>query len=216
VRGFNLSWHPQASLRERGVYAIAALLIGAGLIYYSNYQNCFLTSYQPSCEQPYSEDGRVDMGRILAEYRGKGYVLATTEAGLLPYYSGWTTIDTWGLNDPFIAHNGALTAEYLDRYKPHIIMFHDYYSPLVPPKLTEANLAQRWFSMTITMKTYAESHGYILAAVFGDSPYDAHHYYVRPDFADSGKIVTQISRMKKYYWFTTGKKAINYAGYPEP
>jgi hypothetical protein len=156
------------------------------------------------------------MGKLLSEYRGKGYVIATTEAGLIPYYSGWSAIDTWGLNDQFIAHNGGLTAEYLDRYKPHVIMFHDYYSPLVPPKLTEANLAQPWFRMTITMKEYAESNGYILAAIYGDSPYDAHYYYVRPDFEDSERIVEQISSMKRYYWFATGKRALNYAGYPEP
>jgi hypothetical protein len=209
VRGISFPFPNQ--LRERSAFIVAALTLGAGLVYYSWTQNCFLASYQLSCSTPYAADGRMDMGKLLAEYRGKGYVLATTEAGLLPYYSGWTAIDTWGLNDPFIAHNGGLTEAYLDKYKPHIIMFHDYYSPLVPPKLTEANLVQPWFRMTITMKEYAESHGYILAAIFGDSPYDTHYYYVRADFEDSARIVRQISEMKKYYWFTTGKKAINYA-----
>jgi arabinofuranosyltransferase len=216
VRGLSLSWPQRLTGREKSAYFVAAILAGLGLVYYSHYQNCFLTSYQTSCQQPYSADGRADMGKLLAEYRGKGYVIATTEAGLLPYYSGWTTIDTWGLNDQFIAHNDGLTTDYLDTYKPHVIMFHDYYSPLVPPKLTEANLAQPWFRMTITLKEYAEAKGYILAAVFGDSPYDAHYYYVRPDFEDSQRIVEQISKMKKYYWFRTGKKAINYAGYLEP
>src|SRR6266508_59357 len=216
VRGLSLSWPQQLNRRERSASLLATVLAGLGLVYYSHYQNCFLTSYQTSCQQPYSAYGRADMGKLLAAYRDEGYVIATTEAGLLPYYSGWTTIDTWGLNDQFIAHNGGLTMDYLDKYKPHVIMFHDYYSPLVPPKLTEANLAQPWFRMTITMKEYAEAKGYILAAVFGDSPYDAHYYYVRPDFEDSQRIVEQISKMKKYYWFRTGKKAINYAGYLEP
>ena len=206
----------QLSGRERGAYFIALIALSASLIYYSWYQNCFLTSYQQTCARPYERDGRYDMGKLLAEYRGKGYVIATTEAGLLPYYSGWDAIDTWGLNDQFIAHNGGLTAEYLDQYKPEIIMFHDYYSPLVPPKLTEANLAQRWFGMTITMKEYAESNGYVLAAVFGDSPYDTHYYYVRTDFADSKRLIQEISTMKKYYWSPTGKKSINYAEFQEP
>ena len=216
VSGLSFSKQDQFSGREKGVYFIALMGLSAGLIYYSWYQNCFLTSYQQTCARPYESDGRYDMGKLLAEYRGKGYVIATTEAGLLPYYSGWDAIDTWGLNDQFIAHNGSLTAEYLDRYKPQIIMFHDYYSPLVPPKLTEANLAQRWFSMTITMKEYAEANGYVLAAVFGDSPYDTHYYYVRTDFADSKHLIEQISTMKKYHWPTTGKKSINYAIYSEP
>ncbi len=212
----NLSKQDQLSGRERSVYFITLVALSTGLIYYSWFQNCFLTSYQQECARPYERDGRYEMGKLLAEFRGKGYVIATTEAGLLPYYSGWDAIDTWGLNDQFIAHNGGLTAEYLDQYKPEIIMFHDYYSPLVPPKLTDANLAQRWFSMTITMKEYAEANGYVLAAVFGDSPYDTHYYYVRSDFEDSKRLIEQISKMKKYYWPTTGKRSINYAGYPEP
>jgi len=108
-----------------------------------------LILYQQTCERPYERDGRLEMAQMLADYRGKGYVIAVTEAGFVPYYSGWTAIDTWGLNDQFIAHDGGITEEYLDTYKPQCIMFHDYYSPLVPPRLTEANLRQRWFSMTI-------------------------------------------------------------------
>ncbi len=200
---------------ERSARIVALVALCGSLLFYSQYQNCFLTSYQQTCARPYENDGRYDMGKLLAEYREQGYVIATTEAGLLPYYSGWTAIDMWGLNDQFIAHNGGFTVEYLDKYKPHIIMFHDYYSPLVPPKLTEANLAQRWFGMTIMMKDYAETHGYILAAVFGDSPYDAHYYYVRTDFKDSKRLFEQISSMKKYYWPLTGKKSINYAKYQE-
>ncbi|CAG1012874.1 hypothetical protein ANAEL_04533 [Anaerolineales bacterium] len=215
VHGLNFSKQDQLSAWEKGVYIAALVAVSTGLVYYSWFQNCFLTSYQQTCARPYESDGRYDMGKLLAEYRGKGYVIATTEAGLIPYYSGWDAIDTWGLNDRFIAHNGSLTAEYLDQYKPEIIMFHDYYSPLVPPKLTEANLAQRWFSMTITMKEYAEANSYVLAAVFGDSPYDTHYYYVRTDFADSKRLIEQISKMKKYYWFATGKKSINYAVFAE-
>jgi len=216
VRGLNIFKYVQTPVWERGVYVVALTAVSAGLIYYSWYQNCFLTSYQQSCARPYERDGRYDMGKLLAEYRGKGYVIATTEAGLIPYYSGWDAIDTWGLNDPYIAHKGFLTTEYLDQYKPEIIMFHDYYSPLVPPKLTEANLAQRWFAMTITMKEYAEAKGYVLAAVFGDSPYDTHYYYVRTDFKDSKRLIQQISTMNKYYWNITGKKSINYARFTEP
>ncbi len=216
VAGFSPAPLIKLAGREKIAYAAALIAISSSLVYYSWFQNCFLVSYQKDCLTPYESDGRFEMGKLLAEYRGKGYVLATTEAGLLPYYSGWTAIDTWGLNDQFIAHNGGLTVEYLDKYKPHVIMFHDYYSPLVPPKLTEANLAQRWFSMTIMMKDYAESHGYILAAIFGDSPYDTHYYYVRSDFVDSKRLIEQISTMKKYYYPTTGKKSINYAKYQQP
>ncbi|MBI5964966.1 MAG: hypothetical protein HY863_15920 [Chloroflexi bacterium] len=215
VDRFRFSWPDQLSARERSVHFIALIFLSASLIYYSWFQNCFLTSYQQTCTTAYERDGRFEMGKLLAEYRGKGYVIATTEAGLIPYYSGWDAIDVWGLNDQFIAHN-ELTVEYIDKYKPEIIMFHDYYSPLVPPKLTEANLAQKWFGMTIKLKEYAEANDYVLAAVFGDSPYDTHYYYVRKDFADSKRLIEQISTMKNYYYPTTGKKSINYAGIPKP
>jgi hypothetical protein len=214
--GFNFSWLDQLSVKERSAYIVALSALALSLIYYSWFQNCSLTSFQQTCDRPYERDGRYEMAKMLSEYRDKGYVIATTEAGLLPYYSGWDAIDTWGLNDQFIAHNGAITMEYLDAYKPEIIMFHDYYSPLVPPKLTEGNLAQPWFGMTILLKTYAEENGYVLAAVFGDSPYDTHYYYVRTDFEDSKRIIEQISRMKNYYWPMTGKRSINYAIYETP
>jgi arabinofuranosyltransferase len=210
LRGFSFSWLDQSSVKERAAYIVALAALAVSLIYYSWFQNCSLTSFQQSCDRPYERDGRYEMAKLLAQYRDKDYMIATTEAGLLPYYSGWDAIDTWGLNDQFIAHNGTITAEYLDSHKPEIIMFHDYYSPLVPPKLTEANLAQRWFGMTILLKTYAEENGYVLAAVFGDSPYDTHYYYVRSDFEDSKRIIEQISEMKNYYWPITGKRSINY------
>ena len=216
VRGIKFEALIQAQVRERTAYFIALIGLAFGVVYYSWFQNCFLALYQQSCDRPYERDGRLEMAQMLADYRGKGYVIATTEAGLIPYYSGWTAIDTWGLNDQFIAHNGSITVEYLDEYKPHIIMFHDYYSPLVPPKLTDANLAQRWFSMTILLKTYAEENGYTLAAVFGDSPYDTHYYYVRSDFEDSKRLVEQISKFRDYFYPTTGKRSINYANFPEP
>lgn len=216
VRGINFERLKQLSLKERSAYLVAGGVLFASLVYYSWFQNCFLALYQQSCDRPYERDGRLEMAKMLADYRGKGYVIATTEAGLLPYYSGWDAIDTWGLNDQFIAHNGSITVEYLDQIRPHIIMFHDYYSPLVPPKLTEANLAQRWFSMTILLKTYAEDNGYILAAVFGDSPYDTHYYYVRSDFEDGERLVERISEFRDYFYPTTGKRSINYANFPEP
>jgi len=216
VRGFKFEALTQAQVRERAVYYVALVGLAAGIVYYSWFQTCFLALYQQSCDRPYERDGRLEMAQMLAEFRGRGYVMAVTEAGLLPYYSGWDAIDTWGLNDQFIAHNGSITVEYLDKYKPEIIMFHDYYSPLVPPKLTDANLAQRWFSMTILLKTYAEDNDYILAAVFGDSPYDTHYYYVRSDFEDSNRLVNRISEFRDYFYPTTGKRSLNYAIYQTP
>jgi arabinofuranosyltransferase len=153
----------------------------------------------------YYRDGRYDVALILSSYKDKYFIIATTEAGLLPLYSGWKTLDTWGLNDQWIAHNGGITEEYLSQFQPHIIMFHATFSPLVP---CQGNGA--WFRMLMTLKRYAEKHKYVLAAVFGDSPYDTHYYYVRSDFPESEEIINRI-RAIDYWWGGTGRKAINYA-----
>ena len=204
--------HP-SDVRIRNVWILAELVIAFGILNYSVSQNCLLTAAQTTCGVPYEADGRYDVASMLSEFQGKGYVIATSEAGLLPFYSNWIAIDTWGLNDEWIAHHGQITDGYLDLYRPDIIAFHAYFSPLVPPRLIDKNLSQSWFRMTITLKEYAESHGYILAAAFGDSPYETHYYYVRPDFKDSATIVHELVTMKNYYWFSSGRKSINYAEY---
>ena len=207
-REIGFSWPQPVAVRARGVWILAALAVVYAGLYYSWSQNCRLTMDQQSCNFAEERDGRYDVARILSDYQDKGYVIATTEAGLLPFYSNWTAVDAWGLNDEWIAHHGEVTQEYLDQYKPELIVFHAYFSPLAPPNLNEKNLSQDWFRMTITLKDYAEKHDYILAAAFGVSPYDTHYYYVRRDFPDSARIVRAISSVK-YFW---GKRAVNYVG----
>jgi hypothetical protein len=213
--GFNFSWLNQLPVRERIVHIVVLTALALSLVYYSWSRNCFVAEPQLTCSPVYGPDGRYEMGKLLSEYRGKGYTIVTTEAGLIPYYSGWTAVDAWGLNDQWIAHNGGITAEYLDQFKPEVIMFHAHFSPLIPPRATPADLAEPWFKMTYILLTYAESNGYQLAAVFGDSPYDTNYYYVRPDFEDSGQILRQISRMKNYYWQSTWNVSVNFANYQE-
>ncbi len=208
VQGLEFGWRRHLSFREKVAAGAAALLIAVAGLGYSAIQSCFL-KYHKNCFGSYA-DGRAEVGKMLAAFRDKGYVLATSEAGLVPYYSGWTTIDTWGLNDAWIAQQGEITETYLDRYHPHVIMFHAYFSPLVPPKPTEKGRRGSWGRMTILLKEYAESRGYILAAVYGENPFDTHYYYVRPDFEDSELIVRQIRNIR-YVWPVTGTRAINYA-----
>jgi arabinofuranosyltransferase len=206
------SWRWPREWAPRAAFAVAALFLVYGLLRYSSQQSCTLTSAQQSCGVAFEADGRYEVAKLLSSYEGKGYVIATSEAGLLPFYSNWTAIDTWGLNDEWIAHNGGVTQQYLDRYKPNVIVFHAYFSPLIPPRMIPKNLSQDWFRMTITLRDYAEAHGYSLAAAFGDSPYETHYYYVRQDFSDSQKITHEIATVKNYAWFSTGRKAVNYAG----
>jgi arabinofuranosyltransferase len=70
------------------------------------------------------ESTHIALGRKLATLRGEGDspVLAINDAGAVPYYSGWTTIDTVGLNDPTIALSGEHDpATVLDR-KPDLVV----------------------------------------------------------------------------------------------
>jgi arabinofuranosyltransferase len=138
---------------------------------------------------------KAQVGKALRPY-GAPYVLATTEAGLLPLYSEWTTIDTWGLNDPWIAHHhGQITEDYLGRWHPDVIAMHGLPAP--PGESLESDgrrLSGRpdWQTMLTVLKRYAESHHYRAAARDGDSPSDAMIYYVRNDAPDASRIVASI------------------------
>lgn len=152
------------------------------------------------------KDGRYEAAKVLHEYAGKNYRLAVTEAGLLPLYSGWRSMDTWGLNDFWIAHHGGITEQYLDAFKPQVIMFHAYFSPLEPPVKYEG----RWDEMIKALQDYAVKNHYELAAVYGASPSDTHYYYVRTDFPESGEIIRKL-RGLSYDWESTRQRAVNLA-----
>jgi len=149
-------------------------------------------------------DGRYAVAVELSRFRDEGYTLATSEAGLLPLYSGWRSIDTWGLNDVRLARH-ALTSLDLAREQPAVIMFHAYFSPAS----TIAG-AGDWFHMTNTLRRYAEERHYVLAACYGTSPYETHYYYVRPDLPDAAAIVRAI-RVERYAWLGSSLAAVDFS-----
>jgi len=61
------------------------------------------------------ENAQIALGRRLAAFAGPeaGLVLAIPDAGAAPYYSGWVTVDTGGLNDPQIALSGEHSPDYI-------------------------------------------------------------------------------------------------------
>ena len=209
-----LSWYPLVSIlrnelnapglfgRSRGTRGLALLmmfLVMAGMLRYQFRQSNWIR---------YSRDGRYPMAIMLSEYADKGYTLATTEAGLLPLYSKWRSIDTWGLNDQWIAHNGGITGEYLSRHKPEVIMLHETIWPLALPSTSPGN--HPWLWMIKVLKKYAEENDYVLAAIFGSSPNDTHCYYVSTQFPHSKEIVERIRSME-YLWFRNDRPAFNFA-----
>ena len=186
------------------VFSVQKQIILSILLFIASY---YLIHYQyMSSRVGYGKDGRYAVAMMLSEYEDKNYVMATSEAGLLPFYSKWNAIDTWGLNDTWITMNGGITEEYLDRYRPHMISFHASFSPVA----SYAHYEGEWYDMLVTLMNYADHNGYVLAAAFGDSPYQTHYYYVRSDFPDSEEIVSRIQSFD-YIWYGSGRKSMNYA-----
>lgn len=159
-------------------------------------------------------DGRYTVAQILSDYAAEGYTMAVTEAGLLPFYSGWRAVDTWGLNDQWTAHNGGITKEYLDRYKPELIMFHAHFSPLSLTLWPDRVGQSTWDRMVWLLHQYAEENDYKLAAVFGDSFFDTHYYYVRHDFPHGVEVMNKI-RSGEYIWYQDGHSALDFLAEPK-
>jgi hypothetical protein len=153
----------------------------------------------------YDGDGRFDIAVMLSHYREKNYTLATTDPGILPLYSAWRSIDTWGLNDEWITHHGSITESYLDRYTPQVIMFDDRFTRWVPDREWVPGMVE-----LLTLREYVRKNNYCLAAAFGDSPYRVHFYYVRTDFPDAADIIARIRAMN-YVWVYTGEKSVDFA-----
>lgn len=181
---------------ERGVWA---LLLASAAFVLLGFQHTRYRAIQAGA------DGKYAVAMMLRDYRDRGYLLATSEAGLLPLYSGWRAMDTWGLNDSWIAHNGGITKDYLIRNRPQVIVFYGG-SPFDPTKPPDS----QWQRMVTTVERFAREEGYELAAVFGEKPTDTHHYYVARDIPESEEIVRRI-RGLTYRWYETGAVCVNYA-----
>jgi hypothetical protein len=205
-----MSWPPlldeaRARLSPRGRPALAVIGLAVG---------CVVVARQHRVTTPPSRPraGLQDMAEMLHGFGGGRYTMAVTESGLLPLYSGWRAVDAWGLNDPWIARHGGITEEYLDRYRPEVIMLHAYYSPLEAPgpRAETSGLGPGWFRMCRTLQAYAQARGYRLAAAFGREPDHTHAYYVRQDFADAAPIAARIRELD-YSWYQDGMRSTNFA-----
>ncbi|MER2599699.1 MAG: hypothetical protein ABTQ73_09275 [Caldilineales bacterium] len=186
------------SPRLRLTLGLVALLLLAGLLGYMQMFNGSLALSR--------SDGRYDAAISLRAYADDGLTLVTSEAGLLPLYSGWRTVDAWGLNDVQIARAG-LTWERLDAEQPAVIMFHAFFSPLA-----EQPGNTPWQRMTRLLRSYAEARGYVLAAAYGINPLDTHYYYVRAGLPQSAEIIARLRGLESSYSYY-GRRAsvVNYA-----
>ncbi len=164
-------------------------------------------------------DPTYDAGVVLRQFKDEHYTLATSEAGLIPFYSEWRAVDTWGLNDSWIAHHGTISPTFLASQRPEVLVFHASFSPIVAPSQDGSwPFPGAWFAMVMNLKSFAESNAYYLAGSFGVDPHDTYYFYVRRDFADSAEITQRLRGMVDT-WNKNGKAVVNFAdfaGIPKP
>ena len=69
-------------------------------------------------------NNHIKIGQALAQHKvdNPSPVLVVTDAGALPYYSGWITIDALGLNDPNIALGLVSGLDYIFDHNPDILI----------------------------------------------------------------------------------------------
>ena len=120
--------------------------------------------------------GEYNIATGLAKWKDRGYTLTTTEAGVIPYFSGWRSIDAYGLNDSEIVHNPkGLTEDYLSKNNPAVMIIH-----LSTGGLSQQEFEAVWKSdapvqhdlahQAQVASHFAATHNYTLAARWGEWP----------------------------------------------
>ena len=136
------------------------------------------TFYQ---EKYRTQHDRVVVGKRLAGLQG---VMFTTEAGALPYYSGWKAVDNFGLTSEEITHKG-LSYETLKVLNPDLIVLHyrsGGYKPIVESeKITHC---------------YMIEHDFIAVVAVHKCFDEFHYYFVRKNSALFQEIVKRLRYIK--------------------
>jgi hypothetical protein len=129
------------------------------------------------------------LGQALRPLAGRGLWLCASEAGAMPFFSGWLTLDPHGLNDAHIAHHG-LDFAYLDRFAPAILQFHTV-------RVGEAIATgwSPWDAMIHKMIAWCARRGYILAAVVKRAGVrdDLDFYFVRGGQPYTGELCALLT-----------------------
>jgi len=159
-----------------------------------------------------TEQGMKTFALRLQPLAGRGYTMAVTEAGALPLYSQWNTIDALGLNDAYVAHHHQIDAAYLDSFHPELILVHidsSFPGEFAPNGLTHQPVSHDVFYNAEFLNFYAATHGYTLAAIWGSDPCNLHLYWLRPGFPDYAPVLSDI-RDHPYYFLDNGHLSHDY------
>ena len=166
----------------------------------------------------YINPGAYNLAMRLQPLAPKGYTLVTTEAGTLPFFSQWRAIDALALNDEYLAHNkGKFTTEYLDRYKPQLILYKSWqlgpYPAMTPAQqaIADKSFGARVPMVATELRDYAESHGYVLAAVYASQYCEFHYFWVASGGPDSAYILSAV-RDHPYPYQESGAATFDFRG----
>lgn len=185
----NLPENTFGSLKGR---ILAAIILFISVIHY--------LGYFPS--EAKLKDGRFEVAKLLNEYTNEGYSIALSEAGLLPFYSGWRCLDSWGLNDHRIALDGVIAGTYLANFQPDLIMYDAYEESGI------TNINPIWASygdMIDTLDDFIEKEEFELIAKYSSPLKDhAHYYFINPRIPDAAEIKDKI-RTSNYFWYEYGR-----------
>lgn len=166
-----LAYLPALLVSVRATRPWAAIVLGGML-------------FAPVVSGALQPDERAAVGQEIRWMHGN---LLTTEAGWLPYYSGWVSSDAIGLTDARIAHGG-LTDTYLDSRRFDLIMWHCYNGrPETIERWTKGERiparewggTDHWNAIVDRLAVYARTRGYSLVAV-ANVEHDCRWYLIRP------------------------------------
>lgn len=160
------------------------LLCLFGLLIATEY-NSTATLLNPNTE----DTNKIAVGLALSEF--SDLTLATTDAGIVPYYSQWRTIDISGLDDWTIAREGFST-EYLDGIDIHLFMTH--------------SKTENWSVMTtdplfvVPIQYFIEQRNFTLIMV---NPYSVdvgvfNYYFIAPSFVLREDVIRALCNIETF------------------
>ena len=141
-----------------------------------------------------SVDSRWPAGEMLRQYRGAGYTLATTEAGAVPYISEWRTLDTFGLNNYAVAHEG-LTQDQWQSYAPALVLNHST-TALEVPRLNDSGNRLELYERMRESGNYVPVAAVVVRKPLGFTrPNDYHIYFLRTDIPHFEELAARLRQL---------------------
>ena len=158
---------------------------------------------------------QLTIANVLRTTDGRHLTVATTEAGVICWRSGWRCVDLWGLNNAQIAHHGYLDEQALAQLSPDVLVVHAPSSPTAPSISADSQaFLDGWTAMSGPAIRYAESGGYVLAAIIDPKPQSGFAVYVRPDESWSTAVIRAFEAVQPTIATFYGKAAGSHPALP--